>query len=416
MRVVAPKDEPMSASTSRLKALVGACGIALASPAATGELDRLLDAAAGALHAGDDARARDLLERASAVDDPTPEVFLALARLQLRQGDLRAADATVRRALAVAPDHAAALALAGDVLRAAGRLEEARARYDAALVADPDQPLARAGRARLHLEDGDLAAADALRVPADDRSLALRLAWADAAADEGELEAAVAKLDGVLAQNPGWLPALLRRGDFHRRLGHMAAASRDLERAVGLAAAAAEPRFRRGLLRRDLRDLEGALDDFDRAIGLDPEFAAAYVARGALYQAAGRHRSAQADFDRALAIAPEDGDALTHKAVSLCAEGDFAQCEASAEKAIARRPDDWRAHVAKGHALLGQEEPDAAVRAYGDAVEHAPEAQSHWLLARLQKHLRPRLSDRGGFSWTFLAAEDVGQVETLMDE
>jgi tetratricopeptide (TPR) repeat protein len=196
----------------------------------------------------------------------------------------------------------------------------------------------------------------------------------------------------------------------------MAAASRDLERAVRLAATDPEPRFRRGLLRRDLRDLAGALDDFDRAIGLDPQFAAAYVARGALYQAAGRHAAARADFDRALALAPEDGDALTHKAVSQCAEGDFSACEANAETAIARRPEDWRAHVAKGHALLGQAEPDAAVRAYGDAVEHAPEAQSRWLLARLQKHLRPRLSDRGGFSWAFLAAEGVDEVETLMDE
>jgi tetratricopeptide (TPR) repeat protein len=406
----------MLASPCRRGALFVAILVAWASPAGAGDLDRLLDRAASALHAGDDPRARTLLERASTVDETEPRVFLALARLELRQGDLRAADATVRRALALDPDHAAALALAGDILRAAGRLDAARARYDAALAADPRQPVARAGRARLHLVDGDIAAADALEVPADDRSLALRLAWADAAADRGELEAAVAKLDGVLEQNPGWLPALLRRGDFHRRLGHMAAASRDLERAVGLASTDPEARFRRGLLRRDLRDLQGALDDFDRAIGLDPDFTAAYVARGALYQAAGRHAVAQRDFDRALAIAPEDGDALTHKAVSECAEGRFARCEATAERAVARRPDDWRAHVAKGHALLGQKRSDAAVHAYGAAIEHAPGGQAHWLLARLQKHLRPRLADRGGFSWAFLAAEDVDQVEALMAE
>jgi tetratricopeptide (TPR) repeat protein len=406
----------MLASPCRRGALLVAILTALASPAGAEPLERLLDAAASALHAGDDARARALLERASAVDDRAPRVFLALARLELRQGDLRAADASVRRALALDPDHAGALALSGDILRAAGRLEEARARYDAALAADPREPLARAGRARLHLADGDIAAADALAVPADERSLALRLAWADAAADRGELEAAVAKLDGVLEQNPGWLPALLRRGDFHRRLGRMAAASRDLESAVRLAPSDPAPRFRRGLLRRDLRDLEGARADFDRAIGLDSDFVPAYVARGALYQAAGLHAVARADFERALALRPEDADALTHKAVSQCAEGAFARCEASAERAIARHPGDWRAHVARGHALLGQGRADDAVRAYGDAVERAPEGQSHWLLARLQKHLRPRLTDRGGFSWAFLAAEGVDEVETLMDE
>jgi tetratricopeptide (TPR) repeat protein len=388
----------------------------LAPAAFGGELERLLDGAATALHAGDDARARALLERASERDDAVAKVFVALARLDLRQGDLRAADDGVRRALELAPGHAAALALAGDILRAAGRLDEARARYDAALAADPRHPAARAGRARLHLADGDIAAADALAVPADDRSLALRLAWADVAADQGELEAAVAKLDGVLAQNPGWVPALVRRGDFHRRLGRMAAASRDLEEAVRLASTAAEPRFRRGLLRRDLRDLQGALDDFNRAIGLDPAFAPAYIARGALYQAAGRHATAEADFDRALALGPAHAVALTHKAVSQCASGAFERCEATADRAIARRPEDWRAHVAKGHALLGRKRAEAAVRAYGDAVERAPDEEAHWLLARLQRHLRPRLTDRGGLSWAFLAAERVDQVERLMAE
>ncbi len=218
----------------------------------------------------------------------------------------------------------------------------------------------------------------------------------------------------MLAQNPGWLPALLRRGDFQRRLGHMAAASRDLERAVELAATDPAPRFRRGLLRRDLRDLEGALADFDRAIALDPDFAAAYVARGALYQAAGRHAVAMRDFERALERAPEDGGALTHKALSQCADGAFTRCRTTAARAIVAAPDDWRPRVARGHALLGAGEADAAVEAYGEAIERAPDGESHWLLARLQKHLRPRLTDRRGSSWKFLAAEDVGEVERMM--
>ncbi|MFP4360905.1 MAG: tetratricopeptide repeat protein, partial [Alphaproteobacteria bacterium] len=77
-----------------------------AAPVGAGELARLLDRAATALDTGDDPRARALLERASAVDGGDARVFLALARLELRQGDLRAADATVHKALALEPDHA----------------------------------------------------------------------------------------------------------------------------------------------------------------------------------------------------------------------------------------------------------------------------------------------------------------------
>jgi Tfp pilus assembly protein PilF len=103
----------MPIPSPRCRVLLAAVLIAVAAPAGAGELDRLLDEAASALHAGDDARARVLLERASAVDDADPEVLLALARLELRRGDLAAAEATVRRVLARAPDHAAALAQIG---------------------------------------------------------------------------------------------------------------------------------------------------------------------------------------------------------------------------------------------------------------------------------------------------------------
>jgi len=56
------------------------------------------------------------------------------------------------------------------------------------------------------------------------------------------------------------------------------------------------------------------------------------------------------------------------------------------------------------------------VRAYGDAIAQVPEGQARWLLARLQRHIRPRLEARGGFSWAFLAAEDVDELETLTAE
>jgi len=66
--------------------------------------------------------------------------------------------------------------------------------------------------------------------------------------------------------------------------------------------------------------------------------------------------------------------------------------------------------------VLGGREPDAAVEAYGQAIHHAPADEAQWLLARLQKHLRPRLEQDTGFtwSWQFLSARDVGQVERMM--
>ena len=379
-------------------------------------VDGLLERAARALSAGDDAAALDHLEAASRHDDAGADVLVALARLQLRRGDLRAAQRSAGAALARAPGRADALALEGDILRAAGRLDEARGRYRAALAADPNEPRARAGKARLFLEDGDREGALALDPALDADALALRLAWADAEAKAGDLRAAIAKLDAILARHPDYVGALVRRGDFHRRLGEIAAAHRDLETAVGVDAVSPEARFRRGLLKRDLEDLEAARDDFNRAIALDPDFVPAYVARGALYQAAGHQAAAIRDFELALEIDPSHTDALTHIAASECARAEFARCLDAADGAIRARADDWRAHVARGHALLGQNAADAAVEAYGAAVGHAPAGEAHWLLAKLQKHLRPRLEEQGGFgwSWQFLAAHDVDEVEDIM--
>ncbi|MFW5681008.1 MAG: tetratricopeptide repeat protein, partial [Pseudomonadota bacterium] len=333
-----------------------------------------------------------------------------------RTGDLAAAETTAEQALAGHPDHAPMLALLGDVLRTSGRLAEAEHAYALALEADPDEPTARAGHARLALAVGDVAAVDALDIPADDRSLALRLAWADAEANRGELRRAIAKLDDLLRQNPGWMDALLRRGDYARQLGDLATAHHDLERAVELDPLSAEARYRRGLLRRDLRDLPAALDDFNRAIALDADFAAAYVARGSIYQAAGQQEVALVDFERALDADRAHGDALTHKATSECAQGAFRACLDASTVAIKTRPGDWRAQVAKGHALLGLDQPTAAAEAYVRALEEVDPEEAQWLLARLQRHLMPRLTERSGFAWQFVAARTPEEVARMAEE
>ncbi|MEO1091843.1 MAG: tetratricopeptide repeat protein [Pseudomonadota bacterium] len=400
----------------RHAALVVACLVVagVGSSAAAG-IDLTLEEAAQAISVGDDGLARQRLEAALELDPRQAGVMVALARLHVRRGDLEQAEQAARRALEVDPEHVDALAVVGDVARARGDFGTADALYDRALRLDPGNDDARAGRSRLRVADGDLDGAARIGRPAADRSLALRLAWADAEADAGDVDAAIRELDELLRNNPGWVPALLRRGDLRRRQGDMAAANQDLETAVALAPASAETRYRRGLLRRDLRDVARALDDFDRAISLDGGFAAAYVARGSLYQATGQQAAALREFERALSIEPDNADALTHKATSACASGRFSACETAAVAATARAPDDWRAQVATGHARLGLGDTAGAVEAYARALDRVPASETQWLLARLQTHLKPRIDDQGDVSWRFLAAQTPADVVRLME-
>jgi len=83
---------------------------------------------------------------------------LSLAAVRQRLDGDEAAETVVRRLIATAPRAPQAHVLLGDVLRGLGRLDEARAAYDAALALDPQAADARFGLGFLALLRGDLAA------------------------------------------------------------------------------------------------------------------------------------------------------------------------------------------------------------------------------------------------------------------
>jgi tetratricopeptide (TPR) repeat protein len=86
------------------------------------------------------------------------EAHGALAAVLQNTGDEAAAEEHARTAVSLRPSLVFARILLGDLLRAQGRLRDARQVYDALLQAAPDQPEARFGRAFLNLLEGELAA------------------------------------------------------------------------------------------------------------------------------------------------------------------------------------------------------------------------------------------------------------------
>ncbi|MFB6262684.1 MAG: tetratricopeptide repeat protein [Bradymonadaceae bacterium] len=70
----------------------------------------------------------------------------------------------------------------------------------------------------------------------------------------------------------GWLwPAIVGRATVHEHLGYLRAAKLDLDRALEIDPAAAEPRALRGRIHLYEGDLEAAESDFDRALEVDPD-------------------------------------------------------------------------------------------------------------------------------------------------
>jgi tetratricopeptide (TPR) repeat protein len=205
-------------------------------------------------------------------------------------------------------DHAELLVTLGETRRRQGRLDDAQARFTAALEDDPDCATAHAGLARVAEERGDLDAAVAswdryLALEADDHAIAMRRQ------ELMEMRASIAALAAAAES----ATSARARGETFSELGRLRAVASD---ATGAAAAwraalktnADEAAWRRGL-----------------ALALE---------------ASGDRDGAAAEFRRVLKGVPDDGTALYHLAALARRSGDAHGEESAWTLLVTRRPDD----------------------------------------------------------------------------
>jgi tetratricopeptide (TPR) repeat protein len=97
--------------------------------------------------------------------------------------------------------------------------------------------------------------------------------------------------------------ALLHRSTERARVGDLAGARADIEKALSL-----DPQaslfLRRATIRALQKDLEGAVGDCTEAIRLKPDYAEAHLRRGIANMERKEPRQAAADFERALEMSP----------------------------------------------------------------------------------------------------------------
>ena len=215
-------------------------------------LKALYEEAAQHHRRGELATAEELYRRLLAA---APGSFAArhmLGVLKAQQGATDEALELLAEALAQKPDAADVLFNYGNVLKGAGRLQEAALSYDRALAARPDYAGARAARAELRNLNGN----------------ALR--------EAGRLDEALACYDGALADAPGWPDALNNRAVALWSMGRFGEALAGLDAALAIRPDYVEAHYNRGNVLRDMLRLGEAEQAFDRAITLAPDFAPAH--------------------------------------------------------------------------------------------------------------------------------------------
>jgi tetratricopeptide (TPR) repeat protein len=166
----------------------------------------------------------------------TPLLLEALARGYLRQYRLEEARLCLDRWLQLYPDHPQALCLEGlfhlDYLHARSAAE---ASYRRAVELDPDHEEARQGLAVTLIEGKEYAEAaqhlEHLRQCQPD-NLSIQVGLGECHHGLGDQEEAMRLADGVLGQNPEFLPALSLRGRVALKLGETEKAEASLRQAL----------------------------------------------------------------------------------------------------------------------------------------------------------------------------------------
>ncbi len=230
----------------------------------------------------------------------------------------------------------------GAALHRQGKLEEARAHYQAVLARDPDQADALHLLGGVEKAQGRLDRAIALIRKAIEASPREPVYWSNLAAallDAGQAQAALEASAEALARLPDLAEAHRGRAMALHRLGDLA---------EGAAAAA-------------------------RAVALAPRDALSWNLLGAFQRRLGRQNDARESYRRALALRPDYPEALNNLAVALLDEGLAGEAETLLRRAATLAPGSAETFNNLGKAQQLQGKSADAARSYGQALKQHPD-------------------------------------------
>jgi tetratricopeptide (TPR) repeat protein len=311
-----------------------------------------------------------------------------------------AAEACYREAVRLQPDEWRWAYLLGVVLEEQGRLDEAAASLERALVA-PDKyvpALARVARVEFMRGQPQRAAerlGPVLRTtPVDAAVLAL---WGEVALALGRPQESVQALSRALAQKPEATRLRYTLGLAYRALGEgerarveLAAAGRvGLKPRDPLLEAVLELRrgeqafLREGITAFRAGDLVGAEAAFERALASSAGHSkAALVNLAAVVAGRGRQAEALALLERARAVAPDDVLVLANLGALLAHAGRHGEAAPALRRVLELSPGDASARLELGLVLLALERHDEGLGVLA-SLEHIEAGRCQVLLQRL---------------------------------
>ena len=218
-----------------------------------------------------------------------PQSFLLwnlLGAANNAQGKLEEAIAAHNKALLIKPDFAEAHNNIGAAFQSQGKFEEASAAYNKALLIKPDY-------ARAHYNLG----------------ITLQ--------ELGRLEEAVASYRKAIALIPDYAEAHYNLGNTLQELGRSKDAEASHRKAIALKPDYADAHSNLGITLQELGRSKDAEASYRKAIALKPDYAEAHHNLGNTLKELGKLEDAEASYRRAIALKPDYADAHSNLGVTL---------------------------------------------------------------------------------------------------
>ena len=318
-----------------------------------------------AQNAGRIEHAKTLLARyRGELDSATSESLEAEIALVL--GDLPQAEAHAHRALALAPESAAANFVAGLVQHAANDLPAANRYWDAALEKDPGFLPARQAVAARALASGDAAGAEAYVVPVvrqEPANFQALCIYARVLLLKGEFEAAKLIARRAMAANASSAEPHLILGDVGMQQGRLGSAFIEYQQAILLEPGSAEAMaglarvYRKGKITRSM------LLRMERIAANPPASASLMEVVGRLYAEHGWQKDAERALRRAATLDPNRPTAFTALALTYARDGN----QSAAADSLARTGES-AAELIAGTRALEENDTGSAIRNYEAAI------------------------------------------------
>ncbi len=329
------------------------------------------------LTAGDEQAAEQTLLSLAADFPDNPSYDLALARLYARQGRGPAAEDRLRALIARDPDNSGWRVQLASLLAGQGQPDAAAANLADAVAANPHSTTLRLSLGGFYEAVGRLAEAratyqeiaDAEPRTADGLAARNRLV---ALALGQDAKAARALVEGILADAPGNVDALLYRAAFQAADGALAGARADLTSA--LARQPDSPRALLMLARVQVLDDQTALAEgtYRRLLQIDSAHQAARQELATLLGNRGDAPAAAALLRDALRLDPGDRAASANLVRALLLERDFAAAEREARRLLELGEDSGLADYQLGLAIEARGDDQGALAAFRRALARSP--------------------------------------------